>query len=146
MALVGAPSITPRWEWRCFGADFGEAEATLTALTPEQVVESTELYLVSAEGRDVVKVRDGLMDIKQLQRVDDDGLEQWAPLLKAPFPLAPDMVGAVAAALGVPELSPQARTRSAPFWRRWSRRTRSCARSRSASAVPGTSSADAWPS
>ncbi len=103
MAIVEAPSITPRWEWRCFGADFGEAEATLTALTPEQVVESTELYLVSAEGRDVVKVRDGLMDIKQLLLVDDDGLEQWAPLLKASFPISPDTVGAVAAALGVPE-------------------------------------------
>jgi exopolyphosphatase / guanosine-5'-triphosphate,3'-diphosphate pyrophosphatase len=103
---VDAPSITPRWEWRSFGAEFGEADATLTALTPEQVVESAELYLVSARGGGVVKVRDGLMDIKELQRVGDDGLEQWAPLLKAPFPLAPDVVRAVAAALGVPEPPP----------------------------------------
>jgi exopolyphosphatase/guanosine-5'-triphosphate,3'-diphosphate pyrophosphatase len=103
---VGAPSITPRWEWRSFGAGFGAAEATLTALTPDEVVESAELYLVSAEGRDVVKVRDDVMDVKQLLRVDDDVLEQWAPLLKAPFPLAPDVVSAVAGALGVPEPPP----------------------------------------
>jgi exopolyphosphatase/guanosine-5'-triphosphate,3'-diphosphate pyrophosphatase len=100
---VGEPSITPRWEWRCFGAGFGEAEATLTELTHAPIVESTELYVVSAEGRDVVKVRDGLMDIKELQRVDDFGLEQWVPALKAPFPLSPETVAVVAAALGVPE-------------------------------------------
>ena len=69
-------------------------------------MESAELYLVSAQGRDVVKVRGELMDIKELQRVGDDGLEQWAPLLKAPFPLAPDVVSALAAALGVPEPPP----------------------------------------
>ena len=107
---MGAPSITPRWEWRCFGKNFGEAEATLAAITPDQVVESDEVYLVSADGRDVVKVRDELMDIKRLQRVDDDGLEQWTPHMKAPFPLSPAVVGSVAAALGVPELSPRTYT------------------------------------
>ena len=98
---VGAPSITPRWEWRSFGAGFGAAEARLTASTLEEVVESAELYLVSAEGRDVVKVRDDVMDVKQLLQVDDDGLEQWAPQLKTPFPLSPEVTASVAAALGV---------------------------------------------
>jgi exopolyphosphatase/guanosine-5'-triphosphate,3'-diphosphate pyrophosphatase len=46
------------------------------------------------------------MDIKELQRVDDFGLEQWAPLLKAPFPLSPEVVASMAAALGVPEPPP----------------------------------------
>jgi exopolyphosphatase/guanosine-5'-triphosphate,3'-diphosphate pyrophosphatase len=48
----------------------------------------------------VVKVRDELMDIKQLQQVSDDGLEQWAPVLKAPFPLSPADMGVLTAALG----------------------------------------------
>jgi exopolyphosphatase / guanosine-5'-triphosphate,3'-diphosphate pyrophosphatase len=110
MAFVGAPSITPRWEWRCFGAGFGKAEAALGALAVEQVVESDEVYLVSAEGHDVVKVRDELMDIKRLLRVDDDGLEQWTPHMKAHFPLSPAAVGSMVAALGVPE--PPSRTYS----------------------------------
>ena len=29
------------------------------------------------------------MDVKELQGVDDYGLEQWKPVLKAEFPLAP---------------------------------------------------------
>jgi len=28
------------------------------------------------------------LDVKQLQAVNDDGLEQWKPVLKATFPLA----------------------------------------------------------
>ena len=45
------------------------------------------------------------MDVKELQGVDDYGLEQWKPVLKAEFPLAADDVRRVGEALGV-ELSP----------------------------------------
>ena len=100
---VSAPSITPRWEWRSFGARFGGAEARLRELTHAPIVESTELYVVSAKGRDIVKVRDGLVDIKELQRVDEFGLEQWVPALKAPFPLSPETIAVVSVALGMPE-------------------------------------------
>jgi exopolyphosphatase / guanosine-5'-triphosphate,3'-diphosphate pyrophosphatase len=94
--------IVPRWEWRTFGEDFGDAEAAFAAMAPDQVVESTELYLLSAaEGADVVKVRDDLMDIKQLQAVNDDGLEQWTPVLKATFPLSAAELRAVTDALRV---------------------------------------------
>jgi exopolyphosphatase/guanosine-5'-triphosphate,3'-diphosphate pyrophosphatase len=41
------------------------------------------------------------MDVKELQRVDNDGLEQWKPVLKAGFPLAASDVESVLAALGV---------------------------------------------
>jgi exopolyphosphatase / guanosine-5'-triphosphate,3'-diphosphate pyrophosphatase len=98
--------IVPRWEWRTFGDDLGDAEAAFAAMTPEQVVESTELYLVSATGGDVVKVRDGLMDIKQLQAIDDDGLEQWTPVMKAKFPLSAAELAAVTSALGVDAAPP----------------------------------------
>jgi exopolyphosphatase / guanosine-5'-triphosphate,3'-diphosphate pyrophosphatase len=40
------------------------------------------------------------MDVKRLQRVDEHGLQQWLPVLKAPFPLAPGDVSTVSAALG----------------------------------------------
>jgi len=47
-----------------------------------------------------VKVRDGLMDVKQLEGVDGNGLEQWRPVLKTGFPLVPADVSTVLAALG----------------------------------------------
>ena len=45
----------------------------------ESVVESDEACLLSAQCRDAVKVRAGLMDAKHLEPVDDDGLELWKP-------------------------------------------------------------------
>ena len=69
-------TIVPRWEWRTFGGGFGPAEERFAALTPERVQESDELYLLAPGGRDNVKVRDELLDVKRLERVDDNGLEQ----------------------------------------------------------------------
>jgi exopolyphosphatase/guanosine-5'-triphosphate,3'-diphosphate pyrophosphatase len=46
-------------------------------------------------------VRGGLLDLKKLQRVDEDGLEQWEPVLKAGFPVAVADVEPVLAALAV---------------------------------------------
>jgi exopolyphosphatase/guanosine-5'-triphosphate,3'-diphosphate pyrophosphatase len=68
---------------------------------PDEVVESTELYLVSESGTDVVKVRYDLMDVKHLLQTDDHGLEQWTPVVKAPFPLPGAETRAVADALHV---------------------------------------------
>src|SRR5690348_1663195 len=99
---AGAPeapaTIVPRWEWR----RFGDIEARLEETGPERVQESNELYLLSPVSDASVKVRDGLMDVKRLQRVDEHGLEQWLPVLKAPFPLTPDGVSVVARALEMP--------------------------------------------
>jgi exopolyphosphatase / guanosine-5'-triphosphate,3'-diphosphate pyrophosphatase len=41
------------------------------------------------------------MDVKELQDVNEDGLEQWKPVLKGSFPLSPDDVGTVVGALNV---------------------------------------------
>jgi len=46
-------------------------------------------------------VRGGKLDVKELQQVDDDGLEQWKPVLKAEFPVAASDVGTLLGALGV---------------------------------------------
>src|SRR3954447_14116597 len=94
-------TIVARWEWRIFGETFGAAEEHLAALTPERVEETDELYLVSLRSDASVKVRGGLMDVKHLVRVDDDGLEQWVPVMKAAFPLSAAHVGSVLETLGV---------------------------------------------
>ena len=51
-------------------SELGGAEERLGSLEPERVAESDETYLLSAEGVDAVKVRDGLMDVKHLEQVD----------------------------------------------------------------------------
>lgn len=96
-------TIIPRWEWRAFGDEAGAVAASaLAALAPERTEESTDLYLLSSTGDASVKVRDGLLDVKQLLAVAEDGIEQWVPVLKAPFPLAAPDVAATLDALGLP--------------------------------------------
>jgi exopolyphosphatase/guanosine-5'-triphosphate,3'-diphosphate pyrophosphatase len=92
-------AIVPRWEWRTFGDRFGSAEDRFAKLSPERVQESDELYLLSREADENVKVRDGLLDVKQLERVDVAGLEQWVPVLKESFPLPAAQVASTLARL-----------------------------------------------
>jgi exopolyphosphatase / guanosine-5'-triphosphate,3'-diphosphate pyrophosphatase len=94
-------TIVPRWEWRVFGPSLGPAGDVLGARTPDRVEETDEAYLLSLHSDASVKVRAGLMDVKHLVRVDEDGLEQWMPVLKAPFPLSAAGAGSVLATLGV---------------------------------------------
>ncbi len=93
------PSIVPRWEWRVFGEHVGAAEGRFAALASESVEESDEVYLLSRHADESVKFRDGLLDVKRLEDVSDEGLEQWRPVLKAPFPLSAADVGTVLDAL-----------------------------------------------
>jgi exopolyphosphatase/guanosine-5'-triphosphate,3'-diphosphate pyrophosphatase len=93
--------IIPRWEWRSFDRGFGTAESRLQALKPGGVQESDEIYLLHGTG-DNVKVRDGLMDIKVFRQVNDDGLEQWTPVMKQSFPLPAEAVAKVHEALRLP--------------------------------------------
>src|SRR4051812_41590454 len=79
--------MAARWEWRTFGESFGAAEEAFAALAVERVDESDDLYLLNDESDASVKVRDGMMDVKHLLAVNDDGLEQWAPVRKGTFPL-----------------------------------------------------------
>ena len=96
-----AAKIVPRWEWRTFGNDFGAAEDTLGGLAVERAEESDDLYLLFRDGDATVKVRDGVLDVKGLLAVDDDGLEQWVPVGKHPFPVSRDDLAAALARLGV---------------------------------------------
>jgi exopolyphosphatase/guanosine-5'-triphosphate,3'-diphosphate pyrophosphatase len=76
------------------------------------VQQSDETYLLSQESDASVKVRDGLMDVKLLEAVDGNGLEQWRPVLKGEFPLTAADVQTVLDALGVsaPQLTRDAYT------------------------------------
>jgi exopolyphosphatase/guanosine-5'-triphosphate,3'-diphosphate pyrophosphatase len=101
VTLVG---IVPRWEWRTFGDSFGSADTLLASQEPERGQESDEIYVLSQKSDASVKVRDGLMDVKQLEAVNDDGLEQWRPVLKNSFPLGAADVVTMLQALGASEL------------------------------------------
>ena len=93
--------VVPRWEWRTFGGDLGDAERWFEAHQSERAQESDETYLLSSQSDASVKVRGGQLDVKRRERVDDDGLEQWRPVLKASFPLSAAEVGTALQALGV---------------------------------------------
>jgi exopolyphosphatase/guanosine-5'-triphosphate,3'-diphosphate pyrophosphatase len=93
-------AIVPRWEWRTFGERFVDAERRLASLAAAPVQESDELYLLGHGSEASVKVRDGLMDVKHLERIHSHGLEQWRPVMKASFPLSESEVATVIEALG----------------------------------------------
>jgi exopolyphosphatase / guanosine-5'-triphosphate,3'-diphosphate pyrophosphatase len=104
-------TIIPRWEWRTFGAGMGAAESRLAALAPAVepspplprgvIQDSDEIYLLSTLCDANVKIRDGLLDIKELEETDRNGLEKWRPVLEAGFPLPLQTVARVFTALGL---------------------------------------------
>ena len=87
----------PRFEFRTFGQEFGEQAyvmSRLSAPVPQKVWEreSDEIYIVSRTN-DInnTKIRDGKMDIKTFV-TEQQGLEQWNPLMKGEFPMAAAML------------------------------------------------------
>ncbi len=98
-----APAVVPRWEWRTFGEDLDDiddVDAALASLRTAEALESDETYLLSMHSDASVKVRDGVLDVKVLDRVDGSGLQLWVPVMKAPFPLDAGAVTAAFEALG----------------------------------------------
>lgn len=94
--------IIPRWEWRTFGHGFGaERERILKYGTPN-VKESAEVYILSRQANENAKIRDGILDIKSLQAVNADKLEQWNPIMKEKFPLAASSITELHSVLRIP--------------------------------------------
>ena len=86
-------TIIPRWEWRTFGKDFGESEAKIKAHEMSNFKKSSEKYILTAKTSEQnCKIRDDLMDIKSLQQVNADKLEQWYPTLKETFPMKKETI------------------------------------------------------
>ena len=94
--------VVPRWEWRAFAQQFGEVETLFATQESTGTKESDEIYLLSPVCDANVKVRDAVLDIKTLVRVDEAGLEQWRPVMKGVFPLSASDAKAACDALGVP--------------------------------------------
>ncbi len=88
-------TIKARWEWRTFGNMFGDAETKINSFPKDKVRDSSEVYILSKKSMDNTKIRDMLMDIKTLQRVNEDKLEQWYPIMKAGFPLIHEVLDSV---------------------------------------------------
>ena len=78
--------IIPRWEWRTFGQNFGDAESKIKTHPEKFSKTSEEQYILSQKSDENVKIRDNLVDIKSLKQVNEDKLEQWFPAMKEGFP------------------------------------------------------------
>lgn len=81
--------VIPRWEWRHF-ADSIKLAINLNDYEKTRHVESSEFYVLSKVCDENPKVRANKMDIKSLQQVNEDWLEQWKPIKKVDFPLPKD--------------------------------------------------------
>lgn len=100
--------LSLRWEWRVFGKRFAAAEDCFENLVPVAVEESDELYLLSSRSNQNAKVRGGRMELKLVEQLSAEGLEQWRTDMQQGFPLTVAQVQKVFAALGVtaPALQP----------------------------------------
>ena len=78
--------IIPRWEWRTFGQSFGDAEENIKRHGEKGFKKSEEQYILSRVSNENIKIRDDLADIKSLQQINSDKLEQWLPTMKEGFP------------------------------------------------------------
>jgi exopolyphosphatase / guanosine-5'-triphosphate,3'-diphosphate pyrophosphatase len=95
-------NIIPRWEWRTFGSEFGDAEKNVRVFPEGKTRESDEIYILSEVSMDNTKIRDGLMDIKTLQQINSDKLEQWMPIMKGKFPINKEEITRVFNSFKVP--------------------------------------------
>ncbi len=87
--------IIPRWEYRVFAEDLGAVEHNIRAHGQPRVKESAEDYIVCRSSGNNVKVRDGLLDIKELVNTNEDTLEQWMPVMKVGFPCPADDIARI---------------------------------------------------
>lgn len=78
--------VIPRWEWREFADHFPPPFRPAEA-TPARSQE--EFYLLSLASSQNVKVREGRLEIKELERREGE-LELWRPTLKEAFPVDRD--------------------------------------------------------
>jgi exopolyphosphatase/guanosine-5'-triphosphate,3'-diphosphate pyrophosphatase len=95
-------TIVPRWEWRTFCGNLNAIRQRLSAVGSTGVEESDEVYLLSSLCDASVKIRTGLLDVKQLEQRDPSGLELYRPVLKADFPLPASTVAQIFEILRLP--------------------------------------------
>ena len=90
---VSAPAPAPRWEWRSFDYRPELWEEVLRgAVASGPGAPTAETYFLTRQSASNVKLRGERVEVKQLLETDAAGLELWRPVLKAAFPLAPDVL------------------------------------------------------
>jgi len=94
--------VVPRWEWRAFERSFVVPPSGADAERFDAPVERDETYLLSLLSPHNVKIRDGRVDIKRLERTEANGLELWRPVLKGAFPIETGALAAACEAWGIP--------------------------------------------
>lgn len=99
---MSANKIIPRWEWRCFGPSLAAIAQAVAIPSDTASRESDEIYVLDPRGTENAKIRDGVLDIKQLRQIDADGLELWEPVFKARFPLSRSDLAAASAVWALP--------------------------------------------
>lgn len=96
-------SVNPRFEFRIFGNHLEECESKIKALSKKEMTRQMDsTYLLTPwKRKNNVKVREGVMDIKILEK-EHNGLEQWNPFLVGKFPLNADVIKTIVfPALGI---------------------------------------------
>ena len=86
----------PRFEFRIFGQNLDPFESKIKEISElEKTRRMTSIYLLTAGNTtNNIKIREGVMDIKELEQVQND-LEQWSPFLVGEFPLKADVIKTV---------------------------------------------------
>lgn len=95
--MASGEKIVPRWEWRCFAPSL-EGLAQRAGLPPGAPAhESDEVYILALDRAvaDNIKIRGGVLDVKRLRQTNQDGLEQWEPIVKASFPVRRQEIAAL---------------------------------------------------
>jgi hypothetical protein len=95
-----------RYEWRIWGPELHEQRSRLHEYgSSGGVVVSEELYLVGPNRRVNAKIRDEVVETKQLVDVRR-GFEQWRPDLSEALPARPSTVARLLADLGLAPFTP----------------------------------------
>ena len=96
-------AVIPRYEFRIFGNDLTKYEDKIKEFSEKEMTrEMDSVYLLTPwKRKNNVKIREGVMDIKNLDQ-EHEGLQQWNPFLVGKFPLKAEVIKSVVfPALGI---------------------------------------------
>jgi len=96
-------AVIPRYEFRIFGNDLTKYEVKIKKFSEKEITrEMDSVYLLTPwKRKNNVKIREGVMDIKNLDQ-EHEGLQQWNPFLVGKFPLKAEVIKSVVfPALGI---------------------------------------------
>ncbi len=100
-------SPPPRWEWRSFGADFGEAEERIRFHPREALEEGRISYLLSRHTDYRITVGETAGErallIERPSPMDEEGLVAWRPVLLHPLPIGWETMRELGRILGTGE-------------------------------------------